>query len=371
MASGGDLQAPLLLCGYGFDGGEEGRALSRALETAGARRGRPLLDDLAYHGLSSLMHLALEDLASRDLLPALPAALPADCAAAFHRDLVRATLIDHHLQLLLMDCAQAGLRPLPLKGNYLSSQVYSRREARPYRDIDLMVREEDLPRMAGVLAAGGFVPRRSLEEFIPAPYSTTYVKRLEGGRLKVDLDLHLSIHWPREYERRTRFDPAGIWERASVIDFHGAPAAAMAPEHLVIYTCLDLAVNHRFARLIKFRDLFEIYRRFPVDHDELCRWARLWDVRSFVFLGLALFRSVGGGRFLSPEDLLRLRPRYPLLRAYRAMTPPSRLPRRRARAASLPNLVFLLLGDRLRQRAAGPANIPVHLYRKLKYPALK
>jgi hypothetical protein len=366
-----DLQVPLQLCTYGFRGGEEARGLSQSLETVDVHRNRLLLDNLSYHNLSSLMHLALEDLAGRDLLPPLPEALPAECAIAFHRDLVRATLIDHHLQLLMLDCAQAGLWPMPLKGNYLSSQVYSRKEARPYRDIDLLVRPEDLPLMAEVLRAGGFSPRRGMKEFLPPPYSTNYVKQLEGGRLKVDLDLHTSIHWPREYLKRTRFDPAAIWEQAAVIDFRGVPAAAMSPEHLVIYICLDLAVNHRFAHLIKFRDLFEAFSRFPVDFDELALWAGRWEVRSFVFLGLSIFRSMGGGPFVSRERLLGLKPRYPLLKAYEAMTPPRCLPYRRARTVSPPNLVFLLLGDHLGQRAAGLVNLPVHLYRKLKHPTLR
>jgi hypothetical protein len=38
---------------------------------------------------------------------------------------------------------------------------------------------------------------------------------------------------------------------------------------------------------------------------------------------------------------------------------------------SPPNLVFLLLGDHLGQRAAGLVNLPVHLYRKLKHPTLR
>ena len=156
-----------------------------------------------------------------------------------------------------------------------------------------------------------------------------------------------------------------------VIDFRGVPAAAMSPEHLVIYTCLDLAVNHRFAHLIKFRDLFEVFSRFPVDFGELSLWAGRWEVRSFVFLGLSIFRAMGGGSFVSREQLLGLRPRYPLLKAYEAMTPPRSLPYRRARTVSRPTWVFLLLGDRLGQRARGLLNLPRHLFRKLKHPTLR
>lgn len=371
MESKRDLQIPLQLCTYGFADEDDARSLAQALEALDFHHDRLLLDNLAYHSLLSLMHLALEDLAGRDLLPSLPESIPSECAVTFHRDLVRTTLIDHHLQLLLLDCAQEGLLPVPLKGNYLSSMVYGRKEARPYRDIDILVRAEDLPLVAGVLRSSGFAPRRGMEEFLPPPYSTTYVKHLEGDRLKVDLDLHTSIHWPREYNRRACFVPDDIWLEATKIDFRGVPAMAMTPEHLVIYIYLDLAVNHRFAHLIKFRDLFEVFSRFPVDFDELAYWAGRWEVRSFVFLALNLFRSMGGDAFVARDRLLELKPHYPLLKAFEVMTPPRSLPYRRARNATPPNFVFLLLADRLRQRAVGLANLPSHLYHKLKHPTLR
>ena len=86
----------------------------------------------------------------------------------------------------------------------------------------------------------------------------------------MDLDLHTSIHWPPEYFARTRFNVEDIWHRAVKVDFGGIPAMAMSPEHLVVYTCADLAVNHRFAHLLKFRDLFEVISKCPVDFEESC-----------------------------------------------------------------------------------------------------
>lgn len=358
-----DLPALLQLCTFRFGNNEDARELARSLDSLD-------LNDLIYHSLLSLMHLALEDLDEKGLLPDRPGTLREKCATAFHRDLVRTTLIDHNCRLLLLDSAQAGLLPMPLKGNYLSSLVYAHKDARPYRDIDLLVRPRDLPTMAEVLKRNGYLPRRGMEEFLPAPYSTTYVKHLEGDRLKVDLDLHTSIHWPREYFARTRFDAADIWRQASRIDFTGVPSMAMSPEHLVIYTCLDLAVNHRFARLLKFRDLYEILSRFTLDYDELLYWVNRWEVRSFVYPALDLFRQAGGESLIPPDLLEDLDPRYCLSKAFRTLLPARALPRHRARDVSPANLVFFLLADDPKRRRSGLLYLLRHLLGKFKHPTL-
>ncbi len=360
----------LQLCTFRFSDEEDQRDLARSLKPLDTEQRGMFHKNLAYHSLSSLMHLALEDLAGKDLLPDGAGMLREECATAFHRDLVRTTLIDHNCRLLLLDSAQSGLLPMPLKGNYLSSLVYSRQDARPYRDVDLLVRPQDLPAMAEVLKRNGYLPRRGMEEFLPAPYSTTYVKRLEGDRLKVDLDLHTSIHWPREYFARTRFDATDIWRQASRIDFNGMPAMAMSPEHLVIYTCLDLAINHRFAHLLKFRDLYEILSRFTLDYDELLRWVDRWKVRSYVCPALDLFRQAGGDSLIPPNLLADLDPCYLLSKVFGALLPARALPSHRARNASPANLVFFLLADDPRQRYSGLLHLPRHLLRKFKHPDL-
>lgn len=370
MNNRGDLPALLQLSTFDFEDDENARKLARTLQLLDTNQYEMLLKNLTYHSLRPLMHLVLKGLHEKGLLPERPGALLKECATSFHRDLVRTTLIDHQCRLLLLDSAQAGLLPMPLKGNYLSSLVYARKEARPYRDIDLLVRPRDLPAMAEVLRSSGYESRRGMEEFLPAPYSTTYVKHLEGGRLKVDLDLHTSIHWPREYFAKTRFDAADIWSQASRIDFNDVPAMAMSPEHLFIYTCLDLAVNHRFAHLLKFRDLFEILTRFTLDYDELLRWVNRWEVRSYVYPALDLLRQAGGDNLVPPNLLANLNPRYFLCGAFGKLLPARALPSHRARAASPANLIFFLLADDPGQRRLGLLHLPRHLLRKFKHPKL-
>ncbi len=370
MKAKSDLPVPLQLCAYHLSHRDDATVLAQSLKGMDAHRCRQLVADLSYHSLLSMAHLALEDLKEMGLEGSVPAQLRSDCAIAFHRDMVRTTLIDHQCRLLLLDFANEGVLSMPLKGNYLSPLVYSRKEGRPYRDIDLMVRAEELPLVAEILRRGGYRPRQGMVEFQPPPYSTSYVKNLEGDRLKVDLDLHTSIHWPPEYFTRTRFNADDIWHRAVKVDFNGIPAMAMSPEHLVVYICADLAVNHRFAHLLKFRDLFEVISKCPVDFEEVVFWAERWGLRSFVYPALSLFRRSGGEPLLPARFPSGLKPRYPLFNAYMWTISARSLPSRRAREISFSNLLFLLLADDLANRWRGLVNLPRHFFHKLKYPSL-
>lgn len=370
MKARSELPVPLQLCTYRLSHRDDATALARSLDGMDIHRSRQLISDLSYHNLLSMAHLALQDLKEMGLGASFPSQLKSDCAIAFHRDMVRTTLIDHQCRLLLADCAREDLLAMPIKGNYLSPLVYSRKEARPYRDIDIMVRAEDLPRMDEMLNRSGYRPRQGMVEFQPPPYSTAYTKNLEGDRLKVDLDLHTSIHWPPEYFTRTRFDIGDVWSQAFEVSYEGIPAMAMSPEHQVIYTCADLAINHRFAHLIKFRDLFEVLSRCPVDFEEVSFWSERWKLRSYVYPALRLFRHSGGESLLPDRFPPSLRPQYPLINAFLWMMPARRLPSRRAREFSLSNLVFFLMADDITSRMSGLEKIPHHFYRKLKYPSL-
>jgi hypothetical protein len=270
--------------------------------------------------------------------------------------------------LLLERFNAEGLRVIPLKGSYLASRIYSRKEARPYRDIDLMFRQEDLGAASRILKEEGFTPRKGGPEFVPSPYCTSHQRTLEGGRLKVEVDLHVSMHWPREYFRRTRFNQADIWGCSREDELAGMPVTSMSPEHLLICTCLDLAMNHRFARLIALRDLFEMVSGTGIDFEEVSSWSRRWEVCSFVYLSLDLLCRLGEGRLLPEDALERMRPRYPMIRLYRSTLIPSRLPSMRARSLTPRNLLFFLLGDHPAQRLHGLRGLPRHLYSRVRHP---
>ncbi len=365
------LSIPLLLCSYTF-GNEGDRAIlmerTRSLTSSGEKR---LSSILETHRLKPLFYAACLDAAERDREKVHCPDLFRDCEMDWRGHLFSTTLLDHHLELILSLFAQSNLQVIPLKGPYLSWEVYGKRDIRPYRDIDLLVREDELPQVISLLRETGFKPTTSVDSFIPLPYSTHYTKVLEGERLKVDVDLHVSIHWPRDYFRKTRFRVEEIWRHSSPSTLKGIAIQAMSPEHLVIYTALDLAINHRFARLINFRDLYEIFRRFQVNLEEVCYWSRLWEVRSYVYLALHLLGELLEEKLSLPPLPEYIRPQYLTLRLLEGLLDPRKLPICRPRMINLSNLLFLLLGDSPRARFVGAGYLPYHLWRRIRFRGVR
>jgi hypothetical protein len=259
--------------------------------------------------------------------------------------------------------ARGGLRVVPLKGYYLSARHYERKSARGFRDLDILVEEEALGDLDRSLSAMGFRPRPERPSFVPAPAHTVYFLPLEDGETVVELDVHVGMHWPAEYERRTRFRAADLWKDAFPETIDGLPAWALRPEHLVATTLLDLAVNHRFARLVKFRDVLEIIGKSPPRWEELARCCRDWMVASYVGPGLWYLRELDGARRVPDHASASVLPSYPLMRRFLRVLPPGDLPSHRARSFSLPNLLFFLLADTPLERLRGLLRIPQHILR--------
>jgi hypothetical protein len=138
---------------------------------------------------------------------------------------------------------------------------------------------------------------------------------------------------------------------------------ALCPEHQVITTLLDVAVNHRYARLVKFRDVLEILCTAEMDWGEVEAWCRRWEVRSFVGPGLRFLAEINGGIAIPPGMLDSLLPSYTPMKMFLWALPAAALPDHRSRSFSFANLIFFALSDTPRERARGLLHMPGHMLR--------
>ncbi len=328
---------------------------------APAETGR-LRENAAYHELEPLLHTIAVDCAELGCPLRLPSELAERWSEAHARETARATIIHFGAVKALGSLAEAGIRAIPLKGFYLTSRMYGRKDARGFKDLDLLVERAELPGLHEALLAAGFRPAPERPSFVPAPAYTVYSLPMQGSDAAMEIDIHIGMHWPAEYERRTAFRSGDLWSHAVPEEVEGMSLWAMRPEHLLITTLLDVAVNHRYARLVKFRDMTEILRAASVDWTEVEDCCRRWEVRSFVGPGLRLLEEMDGAP-LPPGTLASVLPSYAAMRAFRRALPARALPDHRSRSFSLPNLLFFSLADTPRERARGLAHIPGHLFR--------
>jgi len=363
--TGKDISGSFLLAATAYRYGDGAQAESMAemaarLTPDGAGR---LEENAAYHELEPLLHTVAVDCSESGFELKLQPELLQRWSQAHAREKARTTIIHFGAVKALGALEKAGIRAIPLKGFYLTSGLYERKSARGFKDLDLLVERPSLAGLNDALLAAGFEPAPARPSFVPAPAYTVYSLPVEGTDTAMEIDIHIGMHWPEEYERRTRFRSQDLWSGASREEVEGMHLWALSPEHLVITTMLDAAVNHRYARLVKFRDLVEVARRLEIDWQAVDDWCRRWEVRSFVGPGLLYLGEIDERLDMPTGTLDSILPPYAAMRAFLRALPVQGLPGHRSRSFSPANLLFFLLSDTGPERARGLLRVPRHMFR--------
>lgn len=357
-----------LLAAVAYRFGDEGEAarlakLAGRMTPSGMDR---LTVNAAYHELEPLLHLIATDCSACDQPLELPPELAARWSQVHAREAARSTIIHYGAEKALSALAEAGVRAAPLKGFFLASESYEKKSARAFKDLDLLVEPDTLAQLNEALLGAGFQPASHRPAFVPAPAYTVYSLPLEGSDTAMEIDIHTGMHWPGEYESRTSFRSEDLWSYSSRHEVEGMPAWVLSPEHLIITTFLDVAVNHRYARLVKFRDILEILSGTEVDWAETEDWCRRWEVRSFVGPGLRYLDGMDSSLAIPSGTLDAMLPSYAAMKMFTRFLPVSALPDHRSRSFSLANLLFFVLADAPRERANGLLRLPGHMLRGRK-----
>ncbi|MGH9463062.1 MAG: nucleotidyltransferase domain-containing protein, partial [Vicinamibacteria bacterium] len=157
---------------------------------------------------------------------------------------------------LRSELQKEGTRVLLLKGGALMTTAYGGQLGlRPLSDLDLLVKESELP-----------VVRRALFErgFHPATPSGTLLTK--GGAM---FDLHTDLVNASRIRTRAlafQFDPETIWTKAVALDPGEPTFLILSPAHQFLHLAVH-ALKHSFSRLIWFLDLALVARQ--LDWEEL------------------------------------------------------------------------------------------------------
>lgn len=208
--------------------------------------------------------------------------------------------------------AEAGLPLVLLKGAALARTVYGDMAWRTMSDMDIWVREKDMPQAAAVMKQLGYL--------------------MHGGRTDRSLALQMlsrgeiqfygphwgmvELHWspfPGWWLARTAaVDETAVWDRLEPLEINGT-VYQLGAEDMVIQVAVHLAVNSQFS-IAAVRGLLDIAltaRSRPVDWGEVARRARTWRVATSVWQALTLldqlFGTPGLAAALQPLRPSRLR----------------------------------------------------------------
>ena len=233
-----------------------------------------------YHGVAPLLYRNLEGI---DDVSLVPERVTAVLRERYYITLARNMIHYEELGTALRVFADAGIDVIVLKGGALAETVYRDIGLRPFSDVDILVREEDMQRAKEVMTKIGYVlderisPEAHNEEF---GCDLHYI--INGGHV---LEIHWHIARKTGNDRYTRILIDELWKRALPARIADVDTLVLSPEDLLLHLCIHLP-RHRYNRLIWFCDIAEVVRQGDVDWDRLVDTAKECRAMAYMYYGL-------------------------------------------------------------------------------------
>jgi Uncharacterised nucleotidyltransferase len=170
---------------------------------------------------------------------AVPEAIAARLRGGYAANAVRHLWLGRELGAIDEALSSAGVKALALKGPALAVQAYGELAARQSADLDILVRRDELPRIAGVLAGRGYRARRYESGAVDFGFFRSFEDQFEKqGGLLIDLHLTLApIYFP------FRPDEEAVWRNAVAVEIDGRPIKTLAPDDHLMFS-LAHATKH-------------------------------------------------------------------------------------------------------------------------------
>ncbi len=208
------------------------------------------------HGLAPLLyyHLHRIDHEYRILQPIM-----GQLHNIYYGNLAHNILLSNELNKILNSFQKKGIPVVVLRGLALAQIIYKNIALRSTVDIDLLVQNKDISRVAGALLELKFTsPQLRLASKGYSVELCFFKKAGSGGKYRsaIYIDVHQDITSSIRLKRITKTDTEGVIERAHPARIENVSMLVMAPEDLLLH----LALRHCFERLIRLCDIGELIK---------------------------------------------------------------------------------------------------------------
>jgi hypothetical protein len=239
----------------------------------------------AFHRVAPLLERALRDGCPQ----AVPTPVRAELAAYVRTISQRSLLLTGELVRLLKQFEAEGIPAIPFKGPALAALLYGDAALRHFDDLDILVRQHDMPAAAKLVLSLGYQPREQ------HPFHESFT--LARGNTEMVVELHWNI-MPEDFPLRLDLD--GIWERRQALSLGGAQATTLASEDLLLFLCVH-GSRHLWLRLQWQCDVAQLLKRNPsLDWEQVMERAKIARGQRMLFLGIFLAHDLLGAP-LPPE----------------------------------------------------------------------
>jgi hypothetical protein len=202
-----------------------------------AAAGALFLDEVARQGILSLLH---HRLTLAGALATWPRQARARLAAEARAQAVRHLLLERELGTILAALAEAGIRPLLIKGVPLAHSRYAFPYLRPVSDTDLLVRAADREQTDRILKGAGYL-RPTVVTGSLVSQQASYTKLDRSGPPHV-LDVHWKVSNANAFKDALSFEELA---RAGIpVPALGEHARTPCDVHALILACLHRVAHH-------------------------------------------------------------------------------------------------------------------------------
>jgi hypothetical protein len=285
------LEAKILQLVMKKAAGQEYSAEINRLLLSGAVDWIKVKDLLSYHEIAQLFYIGI-----KDHFHLLPQKISHLLSNTFYWTLKDNLWKLKQFQLINQAFEKEGLRLVALKGLALLTQLYEHLPVRPMVDMDILIREEDYEKGAGILEGIGYKKELlGLKEayWRQGQCHVTFVKNREGKTENI-----LEAHWSLDFRRNGRLVLEESWQRAKYIDTEPGRVGVLSPED----TLFSLALHQRRlgkAFCLKYiLDIAFLFKKYAGDFDwdyflSACREYGLFSCAGFLLLQGKLFLNSG------------------------------------------------------------------------------
>ena len=247
---------------------------------------RPLDWDFAIAAAAenSVMPLLARQLAAHaaDLAPA--ASLERIKAAA-RANTLRCLKLTGELLRVLAEFAARGIEAIPYKGPVLAALAYGDVAMREYEDLDIVLRQRDVPKADEAMRALGYEARypwihsQRAAALVPGEYNYREAERGIIAELHTERTMR---HFPRA------IDLDALTLRSTAVALSGHEVKSFSPDDLLPILCVHGAKDY-WERIVWVADIAALARRGSgCDWENVLRRADDWRAGRMLRIGLAL-----------------------------------------------------------------------------------
>ncbi len=272
-----------------------------------------LLRIAPWHGMTPLLYQHVNAIQAE----AVPEAVLNDLRSDFQAKAQRNLRLIVELRKMLSLYEANGISAIPYKGPLLASSLYENVALRPYDDLDVLVRERDVPKAIELALSQGYEP---LWKLTPARTAGRLASDCEFPVIRVDERLLFEVQW--RFISRTFSFPLNLerlWNRLEKVAFAGRTMTTLSPEDLLLVLCVH-GTKHLWRKLKWICDIAELLRvHQQMDWDQIMAQAAELGCERMVLLGLYLAEDLLGATL--PEAVERRVHADPVVPALAAQVP--------------------------------------------------